>query len=179
MKIDFKKNPEIMELISKAPLYRKMEKTFFRKPKDSEIGQMLVTYVANPSGVGYRKEAEIIIDGSRAIARNNLILELNDGIPLYNEWTKPYSEIKEAYGQECIDSLTDEYQKFSQIKPIRLLKLTPQVMEVLGLKDQEVLLIDVAWSESPMIAVIGDFITANGYSISQVDVQMQYKKIEG
>lgn len=177
MKIDFKKNPQVMDLIAKAPYYKKLEKTFFRKPKVNEIGTSLVTYVANPSGVGYRKEAEIVIDGSRAIARNNLILEMIDGKPLYNEWTKPYSEIKESYGQECIDALTDEYQEFSQVKPIRLLRLTPEVMGMLGLKGQEVLLIDVAWSDNPMVALLGDYLTANGYSISQVDVQMQYKEI--
>lgn len=178
MKVNFKNNQTIMAMINDAPYYRKLKKTFFRKAHPSEIGKVLTTYVKNPNGDGYRKEAEIVIDGTRAIARNNLILGYVDGKPLYNEWTKPFSEIKESYGQDCIDTIDFEYKEYQQTTPIRLLKLTPEVMTILGQEGKDKLLIDVTWSDEPMVALLGDYLAANGYSISQVDIMMQYQEVK-
>lgn len=179
MKIDYKKNAIVMEMIKKAPLFTKNATTFFRKPKPEELGTTIFTYVKNPDNDGYRQEAQAVICGSRVIAKNGYVVAYNEsGEPIYNEWTKPVNEIILGYGQDCIDSLTYEYKEFKQIRSIRMLKLTPEIMEILGLGGHKKLLIDVIWSVEPMVALIGDYITENGYSVSQMDVKLMYQEIK-
>lgn len=179
MAIDYKKNRELMDMFSSAPTFKKLEKTYFRLPKAEEVGKKLTTFVINPSGVGYRKEAEIDIPANRALARNDYLVGVSpEGSKIFNEWTKPFSEVIESYGQKAFDSLTHEYQSFQQIKPIRLVLLTAEIMALLGLMGHTELPIEVAWSKEPMVAHVGDYLTENGYSISQVDIKLQYKKVE-
>lgn len=178
MSIDYKLNARVMSLFNNAPTFRKLEKTYFRHPRSDEIGKTLITYVKNPDGVGYRKEAEIKIPDNRLMARNDYLVGISPaGEKIYNEWTKPYSEVIKSYGQEAFNSITNEYQPFQQICPIRLLKLTPEIMELLGVTGDR-LEIKVTWSPSPMIALVGDYLTENGYSISQVDVNLQYEELK-
>lgn len=178
MSINYKANATLMAMFKEAPAYRKLEKTYFRLPKPEEMGKKLITYVKNPNGEGYRKEAEVEIPAGRVLARNDYVVGVSpEGVTIYNEWTKPFSEVVESYGEGVLNVLTTEYQAFQQIKPIHLLKLTPDIMSLLGLDGANELPIDVSWSKEPMIAYVGDFLTENGYSISQVDVKLQYEKV--
>lgn len=176
--VDYKKNSNVMELFKGAPFFKKVEKTYFRLPKVDEVGKKLITYVVNPDGNGYRKEAEVNIPENRVLARNDYVVGVNaSGEKVFNEWTKPFSEVIESYGHDAFNSLTHEYKPYTQIKPIRLLLLTAEVMALMGLMGHNELPIQVAWSEEPMIAYVGDYLTENGYSISQVDIKLQYEKV--
>lgn len=176
--INYKLNGEVMALFHFAPAYKKLEKTYFRLPKKEELGTKLITYVKNPNGVGYRKEAEIDIPENRVIARNDYIVGYDEnGDTIYNVWTKPFKEVIDSYGMKAFDSLTTEFQAYSQIVPIKLLEITPEIMKMLGLEGANELPIEVTWSKEPMIALVGDFLTQNGYSISQIDVNLQYEKL--
>lgn len=179
MSIDYRLNARVMALFENAPLFKKVKKTYFRHPCADEIGGTLITYVKNPDGNGYRKEAEVKITNDRVIARNDYLVDVAaDGKGIYNDWTKPYDEVIKSYGQEAFDKITTEYQAFQQILPIRLVKLTPEVMDLMGLSGQESLEIKVSWSDVPMVALLGDYLTENCYSISQIDVQLQYEEIK-
>lgn len=153
--------------------YRKSAETLLRKPKVSE--ESLVTYVDDQGAL--RKEAESEITPGSVIARNDGIIGEIDGQPIYNEWVIPAETAEKNYGSEAIDSLsTSDFSPHKKKATIQAVELTSELMDMLGQKGEE-LPIKVSWSDKPMIAKVGDYLSDQGYSISKTDMQKTYEVV--
>lgn len=161
-------NKTIKELLALAPNYRKKEKTALRVPLQNEIGKEITTYVAYDNTI--RVESVSIIQSNSIIARNNKLLAIKDGEEIYNDWPISSDVVIKNYGQEVYDSLTHEFSSHSKIKTIKAILLNKDILEILNIKEN-ILLIPVSWSDIPMRAMIGDYLTDEGYSISQEDMK--------
>jgi phage gp29-like protein len=110
------------------------------------------------------------------IGRNPGSIGFKDGKEMYNEWPIPIETAIKNYGQEAIDSLTEEISYHKKIAKIKAIELTPEIMKILGVEG-DTLKIKVDWSPEPMIAKIGDYITNGGYSVSKHDMEKTYEEV--
>lgn len=74
-----------------------------------------------------------------------------------------------------IDALGHEFTLHKKKATVKAIMLTPEVMNILGVQGH-ILDIPVSWSDKPMQAQIGDYLTTGGYSISAHDMSA-YEKI--
>lgn len=153
--------------------YQKSAETLLRKPKVSETS--LTTYVDDNGAL--RKEANSEITPGAVIARNDGVIGELDGEPVYNEWVIPEETAIKNYGSEVIDSLsTSEFSAHKKKATIQAVELTSEVMDMLGQSGDE-LAIKVSWSDEPMIAKVGDYLSNQGYSISKTDMAKTYEAV--
>lgn len=166
--VDALTHPVLQEYFRKATTYRKTAKTLLRTPHDSEIGTNFVTYVQT-EGAPRRESASTITPGC-VIARNPDVIGMINDQPVYNEWVIPQDVARKNYSQENIDALTaDEYTPVSKKGTITAIPLTEELVRKLG--GDEAVLLKVSWSPEPMRAVVGDYLTTAGYSISSKDME--------
>lgn len=165
-------NKTIKILLDNAPNYRKKSITLLRLPTEDEIGEQFITYVADDKDI--RIESKSIITKNKIIARNPNAIGYVNQEEIYNEWPIDKDTVIKNYGKNVLDQLTFEFQPFQKISTIKAIKLTRKILNELGLND--ILEIDVDWSEEPMIAKIGDYITDQNYSISATDMK-DYEKV--
>lgn len=164
--MNYMENEKVKALIANAPEYRKLALTGLRKVK-------FTTYVKD--GDTLRVEVERYLPGC-VIARNpEPIGELNGQI-VYNEWPITLETAIKNYGQDVIDSLTDEFSFHQKIATIKAIELTPEVMTVLGVTG-DILYIPVGKEKEPRMAKVGDYITNAGYSVSAHDMASTYEKV--
>lgn len=164
--IDYLQNEQVKNMIENAPQYQKSALTGLRKVK-------FTTYVKDGNSI--RIESTPFLPGV-VIARNpGVIGELN-GQPLYNEWPISIEVAVKNYGQDVVDSLTEEITEHKKKATIKAIELTQEVMHTLGVKG-DTLPIKVSWSPDPMLAKIGDYITDSGYSISAHDMKTTYELV--
>ena len=172
--IEYLKNEEIKKLFEGAEVYQKKDLTGLRKPNREEIGKILVTYVKDNNQI--RKESEAIIENNKLIARNPGFIGKNkNNEEIFNEWTIEISTAVKNYGQEVVDSLTEEFSFHKKQNKIKAILLTQQIMDLLG-ANGDILKIKVSWSDQPMLAKLGDYLTNGEYSISAHDIN-GYEKI--
>lgn len=164
--IEYLQNEQVKAMIDNSMEYQKSALTGLRKVK-------FTTYVKDGNGI--RIESEPFLPGV-VIARNpGVIGELN-GQPVYNEWPISIEVANKNYGQEVIDTLTEEFTEHKKKATIKAIELTQEVMDLLGVKG-DTLPIKVSWSPDPMLAKIGDFITNGGYSVSAHDMKTTYEPV--
>lgn len=159
--IEYLKNLKVAELIANGTVYRKSAKTDLRKPYAAEIGTALITYVNDGNSI--RQESSSIILEDSIIARNLVAISEN----VFNEWPISTDTVFKNYGDI---KLTEEFSSHKKKAIVTGIKLTREIMKLLGVKG-ETLEIKVDWSETPMIAKLGDTLTAGGYSISKYDMR--------
>lgn len=159
-------NEAVKSLIDNAPEYRKLALTGLRKVK-------FVTYVKD--GEALRVEVERYLPGC-VIARNPEVIGEMNGQPVYNEWPITLETAIKNYGQEVIDSLTDQISFHQKIATIKAIELTLEVMSLLGVTG-DILYIPVGKEKEPRMAKLGDYITNAGYSVSAHDMAATYEKV--
>lgn len=170
--IEYLGNPRIKEMIENGTEYKKSEVTFLRKPAKYEIGNRWITYVGDEKYPdGYRVESNSASVGADdVIARNGKVLGYTNGEPVYNEWPIGKPTVVKNYGQEIYDGLTDDFVGHKKKATVKAIEITRDVMNKLGVKG-DVLEVKVSWSDKPMIAHLGDYLTSGGYSISKENMK--------
>lgn len=167
--IHYLENTEIQKLFLNAGRYRKSATTLLRLPHPGEVGQTLITYVKD--GDSIRQESQSEIKGDDIIARNAEIIGLSQSNQsLYNEWPVNEQTIIKNYGEAAHRSLTHEFTAHKKQATLKAIELTQGVLNALDVQG-DTLAIPVSWSETPMLAKLGDFITSEGYSISAHDMK--------
>ncbi len=166
--IAYMENQKTAEMIENGQVYRKKEQTLLRKPFFEEIKTTMITYVKSENGI--RKESEAIINEDHVIARNNQPIAQINGNYVYNEWPIHSSVVIKNYGQEVYEKLTSDFVPFHKKATVKAVLLTQDILLQLGVSGN-VLEIKVSWSEQPMLAHLGDYLTSGGYSISQEDMK--------
>lgn len=134
---------------------------------------MITTYVKNGDSV--RIESTSTVSATCVIARNLEILGQVNGKDVCNEWPISLATAVKNYGQDVIDALGHEFTLHKKKATVKAIMLTPEVMNILGVQGH-ILDIPVSWSDKPMQAQIGDYLTTGGYSISAHDMSA-YEKI--
>ena len=81
--------------------------------------------------------------------------------------------VAKNYGATTLGQLTEDFQPFRKEATIQCIPLTSEVLQELGVEG-DTLAIDVSWSDEPMLAQKGDFLTSGGYSISAHDMASTY-----
>lgn len=157
-------NAAVMAMLEVAPSFQKKDVTLLRLPTAAELGSTLVTYVKDGDSV--RVEAEAVLTADVVIARNHALLA--DGV--YNEWAIPVATVVKNYGQPVLDSLTEAFAPFKKKALVKAIALDDELMSMLNI-DGDILEIDVSWSDKPMQAKVGDYLTSGGYSISANDMK--------
>jgi hypothetical protein len=167
--IEYLQNTQISTLINQANAYQKSERTSLRLPHTSELGQEFITYVKD--GQNIRKESSNIVSNEVVVARNSTLLGLNqEGQEIYNEWLVPRATVVKNYGQDVLDSLTEEFTQHKKKATVKAILLTQEVFDLAGVAG-DTFAIKVSWSEEPMLAKLGDYLTSSGYSISAHDMK--------
>jgi hypothetical protein len=162
--INYLGNTDVKAMLDASPDFRKNDETLLRWPKIKEVNTVLHTKVF--SGCGIRIESSATIDADSVIARNPKPLEVGFGEEeVFNEWVISAKTVLKSYGQTALDHLSTEFKPFKKQATIKMIKLTKEVMQILG-QNGDVLPIAVSWSPDPMIAHVGDYLTSAGYSIS-------------
>lgn len=154
-------NKIIKSIIDNSDSYVKKEKTLLRKPNPWEIGTTIITYVKD--GDNIRIESSSPVNQDSIIAKNPNQFFDSAGKIFYNIWPINIEVVKKNYG-EIEDDLTFEFQPFQKIKSLKAVQIDDNIISILGCNDK--IEIDVSWSDKPMIAIKGDYLTDGGYSIS-------------
>lgn len=160
-------------LFDSATVYTKKETTALRRVSPAEIGATLITYKASAEDArGYTQESEAVLTEDHIIARNTARLLGTDetGQSVYNTWPIPTATIIKNYGDAVLASLTGEFQEHRKKATLRAVPLTAALLEAFGAAPGEPLAITVSWSDKPMFAHEGDFITDQSYSVSKADM---------
>lgn len=163
-------NPTVAALVASAPAYQKTALTQLRLPTPAEHGSPLETWVKEGDGV--RRESTNTIAPDSIIARNPGAL-FRDGAPVYNEWIIARDIAIKHYGQEVVDGLGATFSEHRKQNLTRMLLIDEQVMDALGVYGDR-MAITVGWSDEPMIAQRGDYLTCGGYSVSAHDKESTY-----
>ncbi len=167
--MEYLKNQNVAEKLSKGLIYRKKDFTLLRKPSKKEIGTTLVTYVKSNQGDAPRKESGTLILSEHIIAKNENIIGYLNNNPIYNEWPIHQDTVIKNYGQEVLNSLTSSFLPYKKKATIQAIEITKDILALLSIEG-DILEIKVSWSNKPMIAHLGDYITNAGYSISKEDM---------
>lgn len=163
--IEYLNNSLVYNRFKDASLYQKKALTLLRFPSPSEIGTTLITYVKDLEAGSVRVESSVVISEGQVLARNPDSIGEEKGNLVYNEWVISPEVIVKNYGQDVLDSLTDIFQPFRKSALLKAILLTPEIMADLNVEG-DYLPIKVNWSNTPMMAKIGDYLTSEGYSIA-------------
>lgn len=167
--IEYLQNSHIANLINHAPSYQKSDKTALRRPHQNELGQDFPTYVKE--GTSFRQESSNVVSNEVIIAHNATLLGQNDkGENVYNEWLVPNATVIKNYGQEVFDALTEEFTEHKKKATVKAVLLTQEIFDLASITG-DTFPIKVSWSQEPMLAKLGDYLTSAGYSISAHDIQ--------
>ena len=153
--------------------YQKNAVTELRVPNETEIGSALTTFVKD--GDSLRIEATNVIKQFSIHARNPDVIGHDEhGNNVYNEWLIDSDVAIKNYGLDAIKSLSDDFSPHKKSATLYAVKLDQNLINSLqagtGQTDPSQLMIKVDWSDEPMVAKIGDYITSGGYSISAHDM---------
>jgi hypothetical protein len=166
-------NPAIRERLERAPSYAKAALTALRLPRPEEKGLELVTYVrADPTesaGSTVRVEARNTIGDEHVIARNPGFQGILAGQPVFNEWLIDRATAQKNYGADVIAGLGPVFTSHRKIATLRLIELDQALLQELGIEGDE-FAFPVSWSDQPMVARRGDFLTDQGYSIGAQEI---------
>lgn len=171
MSVKYLENPVIaMILATEGKIYGKKEKTGLRLPRPEEIGKELTTYVKD--GASYRVESVNIVTADTVIACNPTVLgKTPEGKDIVNQWCVPKETAVKNYGEEVVGNLKGYVTFHPKKAQINAIIITSEILEELGVPEGETLKIKVSWSDQPMEAKLGDFLTTGGYSISAHDMK--------
>lgn len=175
MPVRYLENEKIKALIDASPSYRKSAETLLRLPQSAEKGTTLETFVKDGSSV--RKESSTKISDGHVIARNKEPIGCNEmNQAIFNEWPVSFETIIKNYGEDAFNSLTTEFKPYKKFASVKAIELDQEMVANLGF-DGNSISIEVDWSEDPMVAKIGDYLTSGGYSISAHDMK-SYEAIQ-
>jgi hypothetical protein len=154
--------------------YRKSAKTLLRLPENDEIGMPLITLVKNTFG-------EIQVESVGKIQEDSVIARNPEpiGDEIFNEWVIPTETVKKNYGDI---QLTEEFQPFQKIATVRAIPLSVVYPLLVAAKvegvdvENQTFSFRVSWSDFPMVAGSGSYLTSGGYAISATDMQA-YEKL--
>ena len=169
--IEYLKNNAVAAMFSIAPSYKKKAQTLLRKPYVFEVGLEMPTFVKTDEGL--RVESKTVIGETSVIARNTKVIAVIpelDNFQVHNEWPIQHEIAVTNYGANVIASLTGEFRPFQKCAMVKVVKLTKEVMNTLGVEGST-LEIKVDWSDKPMLAKIGDYLSDGGHSISKQDMK--------
>lgn len=177
--IDYLNHSYFKHLLSQAPLYQKVALTGLRKVYDHEVGRPFTTWVERTSDGGSKKtldlEIQVVPKTGDIIATHPYWITDDSSIePQRNAWVLSRQRAEELYGTEAIDTLSEHITWHRKIKPLRALQLTAKHFKHLC-PSPDLFLIAVPWSAEPMKARLGDYLTSEGYSISQEDFSKTYE----
>lgn len=161
MSIKYLENSQVASLIQQGKTYQKSALTGLKKLK-------FQTFVKDGDSV--RMESECFLPGC-VIARNPGVIGTDkQGNDIYNEWPISIETAVKNYGQEVVDSLTDDFTYHKKKATLQAIELTQEILNILGVQG-DTLEISVSWSDQPMLAKIGDYLSSGGYSVSAHDMQ--------
>jgi hypothetical protein len=170
--IEYLLNETVAKKIDEANEYQKKEKTLLRLPKKEEVSKEMVTYVKD--GEQIRVESNTVVTDHSIIARNMGVIGNIAGEDIFNEWLISKEVAIKNYGEEIINNLTESFSEHRKVGKIKAILLTGEIMDLLGEKG-DLLKIKVDWTDKPMEAKIGDYLTNQGYSISAEDMRKTYE----
>lgn len=161
---------DIAKKVREGKLYQKVAPTLLRRPRSEEMGSTVVTWVKDAQ-IRIRKEAESQIQESSVCARNEEVIGYDEaGEKIFNEWVMPESVVERNYGLAELKELGPEYAGFKKKTKVLAAPLTQEILSLLNIQG-EVLHIKVNWAHEPMVARLGDYLTSEGYSISEHDMK--------
>lgn len=167
-------HPGIAARLAAAPLFQKSSLTLLRRPTPDELGQRLDTYVKVVGGL--RVESRNDIAPGHLIARNPVPIAHHGKMAFYNEWLIEAPVAEASYGAAAVAALTTEFSPHRKTACVRAIELSPELVLELG-GDHGAVLFAVPWSDHPMEAREGDFLTDMGYSISAHDMKTTYAPV--
>lgn len=160
----------IATLVKGGIRFQKVKTTLLRLPMSDEIGEEFPTYVKDETSEnGIRIESVATIGESDILARNDQVLSYNEDIPIYNECPIGVDIAIKNYGKDVIDSLTTEFTAHRKQATVTAYEITKEFLDTFNEGKPE-FKFSVSWSTEPMVAVIGDWLTTEGYSISQHNI---------
>lgn len=175
--IPYLENQEVKALLECAPRYTKAALTELRLPTLEELGQELLTYVRDESQPeGVRVESRNTIASSHVIARNPGVVGVLDGREIANEWLIERATAERNYGGDVVGSLGTSFTSHRKVATVGMIPLDRTVLDLLGVSGPE-LAFPVSWSEHPMVAREGDFLTDAGYSVGAHEMET-YVRVE-
>lgn len=172
--IEYLNNEVVKKIIDNGITYQKSALTGLRKPKSEEISIEFPTYVLKDGEL--RIESYNVVSEDKIFARNPGVLLVKDGKEIYNEWLIGKEVAIKNYGIETVNALTDNFEYYKKKSTIKAVELSKEIMEILEVSGDS-LDIKVSWSDKPMVAKIGDYITDEGYSISKNDMEKTYEMV--
>jgi hypothetical protein len=182
--INYLDNAAVAKQIADAPKFEKSAQTLLRLPAQAEIGQYLITYVEgadidayySDGGTTARIEATNKITENKVVARNPGFSRKYDEKPVFNEWLMNRATAIKNYGEDIVGGLSEEFSSHKKKGLIQAVQLNNELMEKLGVKG-DTLEINVSWSDQPMRAKVGDWITNAGYSVSAEEFGNTYSAV--
>lgn len=180
----------LQEKFLQATKYRKKELTLLRKLKEDEVGNQLDTLVKKIDGRIVLEVTNTLEEGD-IIARNPIPIGNKNNKAIYNEWIIKENVVAENYQISMDTGLSSKFTSHQKKANIRAIEITEELvtyfktkeavevkLNTLANKPEEVLLIAVKWTKELMNATKGDYLTDQGYVISQDDMQRGYEAIE-
>ena len=168
--IDFKTLPAVMALFeTRGRSYRKKAVTLGRRPRADEIGQSLVSYVADgdaPGGV--RVETTNTITPGVVVARNPAPIAAG----VFNEWLVPADTWLKNYGALPTGEDFEAHKKQALVTAI---DIDHQVLAWLGSTDGRSARIKVDWGEGAMNVYLGGLLASQGYGIGPQEASETYE----
>ena len=168
--VKFQDNEVIMGMFeTNAITIQKKALTSGRLPTEDEVGQELITYVADSEG-NVKEETRNVITADVVIARNPT--PVADGV--YNEWLIDKETWLKNYGVEA----TTEMKEYQKLGTIQALPITEEVLKELGSIDGETAMIEVSWSDSGMEIYKGGMLCDQGYGLAPSEYKNTYQVVE-
>ncbi len=175
--INYLANSYFQSQLKTAPYYRKKTMSLLRQPLPEELGKLMTTYVKCTASSGYRIESQTLIDKNYIMARNDEILGYcSKGRPIFNDYPIPIDTLIKNYGN-ILEFLTLEYRQFQKIAVIKCVELDAVMLQSLTHQTQDPqIFLSIPGQTLVMKAVLGDYLSGLGYSISSHNMK-NYEKI--
>lgn len=160
--------------------YQKTAETLLSLPNKCQLGMQFETYVKDGNEI--RLESVNVVGLHHVIARNPSPIGFDDAKGhLYNEWLIDSEVVRKNYGDHAI-SVVMESEGFTahrKVATVKAIRLTRRLIEAIQPGNTgDFMAINVSWSDQPMLAQVGDYLTSGGYSISNHDMN-SYEEISG
>ncbi len=170
--VEYLLNLDIKKKIDDGFEYQKKDVTLLRRITPDEEGHELLSFVKDKKDGSIRRELAGSMSGAVSVlARNpDPIGKDAQGMDLFNEWLIPLATLIKNYGQVVSDNLTTEFVGHKKKATLHAIPIDSDVLEILTRADcvdaDGNIYIKVSWTDEPMIAREGDFLTDQTYSIS-------------
>ncbi|KJG11476.1 hypothetical protein C0W96_11510 [Photobacterium kishitanii] len=165
--VEFQKIPEIMSQFEHAQLFVKKGITFGRLAHKKELQTPFPTYISDGKG-SYILETQNIITDDIVIA--SMPKPIIDNV--YNQWLVPKKSWLKTYG--ALPQST-EFKPFNRIKSIKAIKITEEMLTLLGSKDGKSATIKVSWNTNGMKVYKDGYLANYEYGIAPQEMAKSYQ----